>query len=354
LARAGSIAEILTLTKVVKLEHAADSALAAVVDVIAWRDQYYVLDRYQRAVFRFDHAGRYLNRVGRGGQGPGEYLFPKHIGVAFDQYLAVVDGMSGALLLYEPDGRFRRRFPDVEDDRTLRSASPFLWPEPETLIRARLTGLTEDQPAHGLIRNPLDPDRIHVAGFGPRFLPMERAMRNGLPGLAFSAMARVGDQLWLGSPYDCVIQAFDLDGRALGTVTVPHPDKMRADDFERVDRMGHQALVQLLKTYHNFKILPLGELVLVAYAGADGLLIDVLDRHGNPVKTAISDTGMFQHPLNTAGDRLLALYFPPEDATPARLRRQMGESGYALLLAAGFDPQDFSDDNPYLLEASLP
>jgi hypothetical protein len=64
----------------------------------------FIADLKVPTIFRFDGRGKPEGRVGRSGQGPGEYRFPAPMGVVADT-LWVADALQQRILLYTVDGK---------------------------------------------------------------------------------------------------------------------------------------------------------------------------------------------------------------------------------------------------------
>ena len=59
--------------EIVRLETTEESLLGSVDKLVEYNENYYVLDKKRNCVLVFDGTGNFLRRVGRVGQGPGEY-----------------------------------------------------------------------------------------------------------------------------------------------------------------------------------------------------------------------------------------------------------------------------------------
>ena len=81
------------------------SAVAALPD-----GRFFVYDRKDTVIRRFDAAGNYLGRFGRSGAGPGEFLYVLGMEASGDSLLVVYDPHNSRVVLFSVDGRFRRSF----------------------------------------------------------------------------------------------------------------------------------------------------------------------------------------------------------------------------------------------------
>ncbi|WP_420128477.1 6-bladed beta-propeller [Longimicrobium sp.] len=103
----------LVLTEVLRLGSVSgDEAFGRVMDVeLGPTGRIYVADDLSWNVVAFDGAGRLLRRVGRRGQGPGEFERPWYLAVDRYDSLFVWDGALARISVFGPDFRFARSFP---------------------------------------------------------------------------------------------------------------------------------------------------------------------------------------------------------------------------------------------------
>jgi hypothetical protein len=69
---------------------------------------FYVYDRNDGQIRRYDPRGRFLNTVGRRGSGPGEYNNPAALGISPDSLLTVFDPSNLRVSYFAPNGSLRR------------------------------------------------------------------------------------------------------------------------------------------------------------------------------------------------------------------------------------------------------
>lgn len=109
---AGPISQVFALDRIVPLEFKEEAVVGAV-----WR---VVLDprngdilvgdyRSSACVFRFDGEGRFKHRIGRSGQGPGEYEYMLNFAVGGDSAVYVLSGSK--LVKYDAAGALLREIP---------------------------------------------------------------------------------------------------------------------------------------------------------------------------------------------------------------------------------------------------
>lgn len=103
----------LVLTEVLRLgsELGGDDAFGRVTDVeLSPTGRIYVADDLGWNVLVFDRSGRLLRRLGRRGQGPGEFERPWYLAVDRYDSLFVWDAALGRISVFGPDFRFARGF----------------------------------------------------------------------------------------------------------------------------------------------------------------------------------------------------------------------------------------------------
>jgi len=77
--------------------------LARVVDGAIGPEDFYLVDGSARRIFRYDEAGRFLEAIGRPGEGPGEFLDPISVSLVGDT-LHVLDRRRSRVIRYLRDG----------------------------------------------------------------------------------------------------------------------------------------------------------------------------------------------------------------------------------------------------------
>ena len=94
--------------KFTRLETSEECLVGEVYKLSCRNEKYYILDRHlQKALFVFDEEGKFRNRIGRRGRGPGEFIEPTDF-IVSDSSVTVFDMFGHKLLYYNPDGTFIR------------------------------------------------------------------------------------------------------------------------------------------------------------------------------------------------------------------------------------------------------
>lgn len=72
------MSELITDYSLVKLETTEDNLIVDINQVEWWKDRIYILDSYSptKGIYVFEKDGRYVGRIGRVGQGPGDTFSP--------------------------------------------------------------------------------------------------------------------------------------------------------------------------------------------------------------------------------------------------------------------------------------
>jgi hypothetical protein len=97
--------------KYIPLETKTECLLNNEIEVIATSQYLFVHDFKQDVVFRFDVMGKFLNKIGRKGQGPGEYK--RLFGIYVDDISSkcfLLDSYSNRIYAYSYDGKFLQQF----------------------------------------------------------------------------------------------------------------------------------------------------------------------------------------------------------------------------------------------------
>lgn len=89
------LSEALNKLDVLPLETTQECLLSDIGNIQIMNDNIIILD-FRAGICRFSRDGKFLNKIGSRGQGPGEYLYPKNI---------MCDGKSNRICIQESDGR---------------------------------------------------------------------------------------------------------------------------------------------------------------------------------------------------------------------------------------------------------
>jgi hypothetical protein len=88
---------------------ASDSVLAPLSQVSFVNQCYYVKD-HKSKFLRFDNTGKLLNKIGRRGNGPGEYRYVSEFVIHPDGNIYINGGKEGKIMVFSPEGKFLRTF----------------------------------------------------------------------------------------------------------------------------------------------------------------------------------------------------------------------------------------------------
>lgn len=95
----------------VPIENDSTNLIGGIDKITIHNGDYYVLDRHRTGnLWRIDSRGRFLNRIGRVGRGPGEYGEPTDFMVD-STGVTILDQYSRGLLFYDLDGTYRNTVP---------------------------------------------------------------------------------------------------------------------------------------------------------------------------------------------------------------------------------------------------
>ncbi len=92
----------------VKLETTGDNLVGAISQILFVKDKIIVVDSdVSKTITVYSESGKYLNKIGKLGQGPGEYAYLGHVALTPDKSMVVIVDMgSGYLKYFGFDGSF--------------------------------------------------------------------------------------------------------------------------------------------------------------------------------------------------------------------------------------------------------
>lgn len=70
----------------------------------------YILDWEDNCIKVYDNQGKYLRKIGREGQGPGEFLTPCYFAVSSDERIYLMDCRNSKTIIMDTDGAFISEF----------------------------------------------------------------------------------------------------------------------------------------------------------------------------------------------------------------------------------------------------
>ena len=104
--------EVIPNFTIVPLETNDESLIQYVKKVILYDDLIFILDDQGPLVAIFDKKGKFVQTIGRKGNGPGEFYFPTDFIIDPKRnQLELFDGFRRQILIYDLQGNFRKRIP---------------------------------------------------------------------------------------------------------------------------------------------------------------------------------------------------------------------------------------------------
>jgi hypothetical protein len=87
----------------IRLETNESCMLGSIKQMLFYNNKYYLLDApLGKAIYVFDDKGKYINKIGRTGQGPGEYAMPYYMAInRINNTLHVYDAMQNKMLVFD-------------------------------------------------------------------------------------------------------------------------------------------------------------------------------------------------------------------------------------------------------------
>ena len=92
--------------KMIPLETSDNSLVGRGPDLLSDNQHYFVWDKQQHFIIRFDETGKYINRIGSRGAGPGEYILILDYYIDTTSATVEILAPSGQILRYNYDGQF--------------------------------------------------------------------------------------------------------------------------------------------------------------------------------------------------------------------------------------------------------
>lgn len=83
------------------------SSLIGKIDQLLLCDSFIVVvdKRIAKSIFVFDYNGKFINRISRLGNGPGEYLLINHVAINDNNEVCILDNMKGRVTLFDISGK---------------------------------------------------------------------------------------------------------------------------------------------------------------------------------------------------------------------------------------------------------
>ena len=84
------------------------SSLIGKIDQLILCDSFIVVvdKRIAKSIFVFNHEGKFLNRISRLGNGPGEYLLINHVAINDNNQVCILDNIKARVTLFDISGKF--------------------------------------------------------------------------------------------------------------------------------------------------------------------------------------------------------------------------------------------------------
>ncbi|WP_298650283.1 6-bladed beta-propeller [uncultured Proteiniphilum sp.] len=92
--------------ELISLETSPDVLIVGISKMIVHQDKYYALDKNQCIIFVFDKTGKFLFKIGKKGQGAGEYVFIQDFNInPFSGHLEILEPY-GNVHVYDVSGNY--------------------------------------------------------------------------------------------------------------------------------------------------------------------------------------------------------------------------------------------------------
>ena len=107
----GKDVQKILLEEVLSIGSLEDDVLFQWVGVISDSDSYiYITDNMDYSLKKFDDRGNFIKKTGRKGQGPGEFLAPRYLGIS-NEFLYVTDQFKSEIQVFDKNLNYSRSVP---------------------------------------------------------------------------------------------------------------------------------------------------------------------------------------------------------------------------------------------------
>jgi len=332
--------DLFSLDRVVKLEAKDTSLIGYLRQVRYVGDRIIVLDDIRMSVLLFDDQGNFLRTIGRRGKGPGEYSEPTNVYV-YGSEIAVVDTKETRILFFSFDGTHNRTI--RPDNSKLRV---FFYEN--IIIRDNLMyvcdfhSLNKNIPKHVVLdtgKKPAEP----IFGFGDRLPFYTTSVGRKTPFLPTYIFKEVNSMIWTIPGYQTAIDVFDFNGHQLGSIPSGidgiSPEIVsktkNIQDFNEAISMTTAAFM-----FHH------DQFVFVYYMSPQ--LINAYDTNGNLIKKMTIEKAAIENSRFMENGYLIAV-MNISGTAPEYLKRSLGDDLYTAFLDAGYTPDNYQNDNDYLI-----
>ena len=99
--------DVFSAVHYIPLETTNTCLIGGVYQFSEFDDHFFILDQKTKQVFVFNSSGKFLNKIGRQGKGPGEFLYPKQFIINETKHLLYLyDSTQKKIIRYNFDGSF--------------------------------------------------------------------------------------------------------------------------------------------------------------------------------------------------------------------------------------------------------
>lgn len=347
--KAEKINEVLQVQRFVKLEVTEQSIIANISDVVFQNGFWFIADDMQGLVLQFDEYGEFVRQIGRRGEGPGEYFQPSNLRRVGSNKVAVFDRQSGRVNIYSIEGIFERSIHPFKD-LNIALRDQFIINDSDKLFSPSFPTHDIHEPHHIIFDISKRKPSV-IWGFGKRFSPFEEFRVAGGGSWPVTAFNVVGANLWVGDAFSTDIEIYDLEGREIKTVKSGLVGLERSD-FDGVNLWNeteHRELFLKRKVQTVFQV---GGAAIASYLGDGGFVYNLFDLQGKLLQKGLKGAPVFKSFLDSTEDFIVDR-FPMEIDEVKFYQKFLSEKEYLALQEAGWDPGNFSNDNPYLVVANF-
>jgi hypothetical protein len=334
------LTDLFTVERMVRLEATSASLISNVDDAIFLNGFFFVLDSSQRKILKFSEDGKFVDFLGRSGNGPGEFVHPFTIERVYGGNIGVLDMRMGRILVYSSEGTHIYSTPRGADGGWIIPSGPFVWESEDLLYVSSFQSTSREVPLH-TAGDPTSNRFKPIFGFGTRSIVESKSNYRRY----YNSFAKVGHNIWTGSPYTSTIEVFSKNGNLRAVLNTNVEGGLTEEELDGLDLSNKAELSDFfLSAFTNNGIYNCGEFVLVQQA----YLFFIYDKDGNRLTPGMLPG--FEKVLDYYDQYILTARNPEPNADYYSGFPQELE----LMKAVGFQPENADNENPYLRIGRVP
>ena len=236
----------------------------------------YVCDYVLSSILKFSSSGKYITRIGRAGQGPGEFTNPSVFRYANGK-IYIIDQANRRIQWMSPEGSYIGAFKVVDNPRAIALYGDKIY---SIHINFKLHWSSDPQKPNDLIW-VFDEKGRRILSFGNHLDFYFESAGNLSPAVSISHIEIFNNQVYVLFVYYPILRIYTLEGKLQKEIHFDMKDyaKRASKNYKwknfqrRIERLPFKGLFQ------TFHVNELG--IFVGLSNPDGLIIDQFDYDGD-------------------------------------------------------------------------